>query len=269
MVISWRSGSVPIKLCVFQGDPEGCGLSALRWHGRVVPAAHGRHLEPLQVLQQHSAGGNGPGTRGPKDRVVQSLCTPPFLWSHRGQLWRDADESHEDPGRRIQSKVENVSAERSFEVWIEPLGPEVSLPDAGFTLWVGCDWGSLIATFASQTHALRRTQFSSPSGSWAAGWLRLGAEMQMLPCFDVFSFFMKAGAALQPSATKQCCYFRTVWSLLACPGRTCYIHFTRSTRTTSPGETRTSSTSYSTTTQVLRLLDLIHMFMLCSSLNGW
>lgn len=197
MVISWCSGSVIIKLCVFQGHPEGCGLSALRWHGRVVPAAHGWHLEPLQVLQQHSAGGNGPGTWGPKDRVVQPLCTPPFLRSHRGQLWCDADESHEDPGRCVQSKVENMSAQRSFEVWSEPLCPEVSLPDAGCSLWVGCDWGSLIATFTSQTGALRRTQFSRPSGSWAAGWLRLGAEMQMFPCWDdVFSFFSESEVQL-------------------------------------------------------------------------
>lgn len=51
-----------------------------------------------------------------------------------------------------------------------------------------------------------------------------------------------------------CWYFRTVWSPVACRGRIFYIHFIRSTRTISPGGTRTSSTLSSTTTQVQSVL---------------
>lgn len=98
-----------MRQCVFQGHPERRGLAALRGHGRVVPAAHGRHLESLQVLQQLPAGCHGPGTRGPEDRMVQPICSPPLLRSHRGQFRRHADESHQDPERRVQSEVKDVA----------------------------------------------------------------------------------------------------------------------------------------------------------------
>lgn len=120
---------------ILQGHPEGRGLSSLRGHGRAVPAAYGRYLEPLQVLQQHPAGGHGAGTRGPEDRVVQPLCAPPFLRCDGGQLRRDADESHEDPAHHVQSKLASptgLKCEVSFSLLKR-------LPGAARRLQVGPD----------------------------------------------------------------------------------------------------------------------------------
>lgn len=54
-------------------------------------------------------------------------------------------------------------------------------------------------------------------------------------------------------------YYRTAWSLAACHGRACFILSIRNTRITSHGETRTSSTLFSTTIQVHIFNLLIHL----------
>lgn len=170
--------------CVFPGHLERRGLVTLRRHRCAFPEAHGRYLESPQVLQQHSAGGNGPGARGPKDRLVQPLCTPPFLWSHGGQLWSHADESHKDPQQNVQSKVKTrprfprtlISRKLKWAVsfpfafWRVFLWAQVT----GWVLWVGRDWSFLITTLPSQTSALR-TQFSSSPALNTAGRLQNGS----------------------------------------------------------------------------------------------
>ncbi len=52
-------------------------------------------------------------------------------------------------------------------------------------------------------------------------------------------------------------FYRTAWSPAVCHGKICFTLSIRNTKTTSHGETKTSSTSSSTTIQVQHMLDYV------------
>ena len=124
---------------------------------------------------------------------------------------------------------------------------------AGWVLWVGCDWSFLITTLPPQTCALGTQFSSSPVFLLLPADCKWKLEYKCAPPLMMCFWKRKKRRRLLSScfSSERCCwFFRTVWSPVACRGRIFYIHSTRSTRTTSRGETRTCSTLSSMTTQV-------------------
>lgn len=262
------------------GHPEGRGFVALRRHRCALPAADGRRLEPLQVLQRHPAGSHGAGARGAQDRLVQPLRPPPFLRGNGRQLRRHADEPHQNPQHHVQSEATKVLSGwwwcgggisgGEANRWVLRLAPvSVFLSE---TQSQRCEWAVIEAFWFPHQHhtrlpselnlaALRLLRLlQNANQKWNINvlllwWLCFLAGLKTRGWWGLVG--AGGGGLVEEKlflwlvfATKCCGFCRTVWSPPACCGRIFYTLFIRSTKTTSPGETRTSSTLSSTTTQV-------------------